>query len=129
MDTQLSRLRWFNGAMGLLHLAQGVLMLALSSNFFLPVSASFLEFDPAVGKLTPVPETLVDLRIGPLVAAFLFLSAIAHFLIASPGIYQWYTRNLTKGINYARWVEYSFSASVMIVVIAMLVGWYFSSTK
>ena len=124
VDTQLSRLRWFNGTMGLLHLAQGVLMLALSSDFSLPVSASFLEFDPAVGKLTPVPETLVDLRIGPLVAAFLFLSAIAHFLIASPGIYQWYARNLANGINYARWVEYSFSASVMIVVIAMLVGIY-----
>lgn len=123
-ETRLLRLRWFNGVMGLVHLAQGVLMLALSSDFSLPISASFLKFDPAASKLAPVPETLVDLRIGPLVAAFLFLSAIAHVLVTSPGIYEWYVRNLTKGINYARWIEYSFSASVMIVVIAMLVGIY-----
>ena len=124
METRLLQLRWFNGVMGLLHLAQGVLMLALSSDFSLPISASFLKFDPAASKLAPVPETLVDLRIGPLVAAFLFLSAIAHLLVTSPGICQWYARNLTKGINYARWIEYSFSASLMIVVIAMLVGIY-----
>ncbi|MFQ5874357.1 MAG: heliorhodopsin HeR, partial [Dehalococcoidia bacterium] len=113
-----------NGVMGLVHLIQGLLMLALSTDFSLPVTASFLEFDPAAGKLAPVPETLVDLPIGPLVAAFLFLSAIAHFLIAAPGISRWYARNLTKGLNYARWVEYSLSASLMIVVIAMLVGIY-----
>jgi len=123
-ELRLLRLRWFNGAMGLVHLAQGALMLGLSSDFSLPMSASFLEFDPALSKLVPVPETLLDLRIGPLVAAFLFLSAGAHFLVASPGIYGWYARNLTKGINYARWIEYSFSASLMIVVIAMLVGIY-----
>ena len=123
-EDRLLRLRWFNGVMGFVHLVQGVVLLVLSSDFSLPVTASFLEFDPAAGKLAPVPETLVDLPIGPMVAAFLFLSATAHFLIAAPGIYQWYARNLTKGTNYARWVEYSFSASLMLVVIAMLVGIY-----
>lgn len=105
-------------------MAQGVLMLLLSNDFSLPVSASFLKFDTAVSKIVPAPETLFNLRIGPMVAAFLFISAIAHFLVASPGIFDWYARNLRKGINYARWIEYSFSASVMIVVIAMLVGVY-----
>ena len=124
IEARIVRLRWFNGVMGLVHLAQGMLMLALSSDFSLPITASFLQFDPAAGKLAPVPETLVDFRIGTLVAAFLFLSAIAHLLIASPGIYEWYSRNLTKGVNHARWVEYSLSASLMIVVIAMLVGIY-----
>jgi hypothetical protein len=123
-ENRLLRLRWFNSVMGLVHLVQGLLMLVLSSDLSLPVTAAFLEFDPAAGKLAPVPETLVDLPIGPLVAAFLFLSAIAHLLIAAPGIYQWYARNLTRGINYPRWVEYSLSASLMIVVIAMLVGIY-----
>ena len=124
VESRLLRLRWFNGGMGLIHLAQGVLMLILSADFSLPITASFLKFDPAAGKLAPTSETLVDLLIGPLVAAFLFLSAIAHFLIASPVIYEWYARNLTKGINYARWIEYSLSASLMIVVVAMLVGIY-----
>jgi hypothetical protein len=56
------------------------------------------------------------------VAVFLFLSAAAHFLIAAPGIYQWYRRNLARQRNYARWIEYSLSSSVMVVLIAMLVG-------
>lgn len=122
--TQLFGLRRFNAVMGVVHLVQGILMLVLSTDFSLPVNASFLEFDEAANQLIPVRETIVGLQIGPMVAAFLFLSALAHFLISAPGIYEWYSRNLQKGINYARWVEYSFSASLMIVIIAMLVGIY-----
>jgi hypothetical protein len=57
-----------------------------------------------------------------MVAAFLFLSAIAHFGVSLPGTFPWYARNLETGINHARWMEYSLSASLMIVVIAMPVG-------
>ena len=126
MDTEvrLPRLRAFNAAMGVLHLVQGVVMLALSSDFALPVTSSFLEFDASAGRLVPAPDTLFELRIGPMVAAFLFLSAAAHFLVSTPRVYEWYARNLKRGINYARWAEYALSASVMIVVIAMLVGMY-----
>ena len=122
--TRLFALRRFNAVMGLVHLLQGVFMLLLSTDFSLPVSTAFLNFDPSAGKLVAVPEVLVNLRLAPLVATFLFLSALAHALIALPRIYEWYSRNLEKGINYARWMEYSVSASVMIVVIAMLVGIY-----
>ena len=126
MDTmiQFPRLRRFNAAVGALHLVQGVVMLLLSSDFSLPVTTSFLEFDRSANELAPAPGTAFDLRLGPVVAAFLFLSAAAHFLVSSPRIYEWYARNLGKGINRARWIEYSFSASVMIVVVAMLVGIY-----
>ncbi len=122
--TNLFTLRRFNAIMGIVHLLQGVLMLLLSSDFSLPVTAAFLEFDPSAGKLVAAPDVLFNLRLAPLVATFLFLSALAHALIASPRIHEWYTRNLLRGINYARWMEYSASASVMIVVIAMLVGIY-----
>lgn len=117
-------LRLFNVFMGLLHLVQGSLMLILSTDFSLPVTTSFVEFNPKVGELVPVMETIFDLRIGPMVAAFLFLSAIAHFAVSLPGLYRWYIRNLKKGANYARWIEYAFSSSVMIIVIAMLTGMY-----
>jgi hypothetical protein len=52
------------------------------------------------------------------------MSAIAHFLISAPGVNRWYSNNLGKGINHARWMEYSLSSSVMIAIIAMLVGIY-----
>jgi len=69
-------------------------------------------------------ETVTNLKIGPLVALFLFLSSAAHFIIIIPGVYEWYIRNLKKGMNLARWYEYTFSSSLMIVVIAMLTGMY-----
>lgn len=118
------RLRHFNIAMGCLHLGQAILMFVLSSDFSLPVTTSFVVFDPVIGKLVPQMKTQFDLQLGPLVALFLLLSAIAHFSVSLPGAYEWYIRNLKKGINYARWMEYSLSASIMIVVIAMLAGMY-----
>lgn len=118
--TDLGRLRAFNLLMGLLHAAQGIAILALSNDFALPVTATFLEGPPGLDP--PVLSEWFDLRIGPAVAAFLFISAAAHWLIAAPGIYGWYARQLSHGRNYARWIEYSISASVMIVLIAMLSG-------
>jgi hypothetical protein len=55
--------------------------------------------------------TLFDLRIAWAVAAFLFVSAIAHLVIASPMTFPKYRRMLLDGRNYYRWVEYSLSAS------------------
>jgi hypothetical protein len=61
------------------------------------------------------------LRFGPAVAAFLLISAVAHFSLATYG-YQWYVDNLKKGKNPARFYEYALSSSLMIVLIGMLVG-------
>lgn len=116
------KLRKYNIAMGIFHLIQGVAMLILSNEYSLPVRDSFLHYMPDTGTLQAVTEDIVDLRIGPLVAGFLFMSAIAHLTLASPGIFSWYVNNLKKGINYARWYEYSLSASLMMVLIAMLCG-------
>lgn len=118
------KLRIYNGVMGAFHLVQGLLMLALSNDFSLPVTTNYLKSDPASFSQPSMPSVVGHLRIGPMVAAFLFMSALAHFLLTMPRIYEWYVRNLKKGANYARWMEYAFSASLMIVVIAMLSGVY-----
>ncbi len=124
LPATFERLRLFNATMAVLHLTQGVIMLLLSTDFSLPVTTSFLEFDEVSEKLVVAEDTLLDLRIAPLVASFLFISAFAHLVLTLPGVYQWYVRNLRLGINYARWYEYALSASVMIVVIGMLTGMY-----
>jgi hypothetical protein len=124
LDRRVTGLRRFNGVMGGIHLAQAALMLVLSTAFALPVMTYFLQLDPATGKLVPNPTVAFELPIGPLVALFLLISAVAHFLIASPPIYPWYARNIKRGVNYARWAEYALSSSVMIVIIAMLAGIY-----
>ncbi len=104
---RLGGLRRWNAAMGALHLVQGVAMLAVASAFSLPVTSAFLRMDAVTNKLVAVPDELVRLRIGPLVAGFLFLSALAHALVASPWLHGWYERNVSRGINPARWIEYS----------------------
>jgi hypothetical protein len=119
-DQSTGQLRRFNTIMGFLHAAQGVAVLALSNSFALPVTATFLEGPPGSGDTTT--STLFDLSIGWGVAVFLFMSAIAHWVVAAPGVYPWYLRNLERSRNYARWIEYSASSSVMVVLIAMLTG-------
>jgi len=121
-ETKLGKLRRFNVIMGFFHLVQGILMLVLSSDFALPVTTAFQVFDADANRLVSDFRTAFDLPTGPLVAGFLLLSAIAHLAIATPGINAWYSRNLLKGANYARWIEYSLSSSLMIVVVSMLVG-------
>lgn len=123
-DNQSRRLRLYNVLMGLLHLAQAAAVLFLSNDFSLPITTSFLSFIPATEKLAPVTSTIINLPFGPMVALFLLLSAIAHLTVASPGVFGWYVSNLKRGINYARWYEYAFSASLMIVLIGMLCGVY-----
>jgi len=123
-EGQFVRLRVYNLSMGCLHLGQAIAIILLSNDFSLPITTSFLNFIPETGKLGPVTDTVVDLRFGPMVALFLLLSAFAHFTIVSPGVFGWYVRNLKKGINYVRWYEYAFSASLMIVLIGMLCGFY-----
>jgi len=123
-EAQLGKLRLYNGFMGFLHLAQAIAVFVLSNDFTLPITTSLAKYIPETGKLGPVTETLMNLPLGPMVAIFLLLSAIAHFAIILPGVYGWYTSNLSKGINYARWYEYAFSASWMIVLIGMLCGLY-----
>ncbi len=105
---------------GIVLLAQGLAILALSNGFSLPVTASFLSGPP--GKGASAPEVLTDLRIAPLVAAFLFLAAVNHLVVAAPGVHSWYEANLGRDRNIARWTEYAISASLMIVLIAMLTG-------
>jgi len=122
-DRLYERLRLFNAAMGGLHLFQGLAMLALSSSITFPLRTTFLNSSgpPGSGADTAT-RTVFDIRLGPMVAAFLLISAIAHFLLASPRVYPWYVKNLKRHINYVRWYEYALSSSVMIVVIAMLSG-------
>ncbi len=119
-DRRIARLRPYNLTMGLFHLAQGIAIVALSNDFALPVTASFLAGPP--GTPPAAPEVLFEVPLGLAVATFIFMSALAHFIIASPGVYPWYAKNIKLNRNYARWIEYTFSSSLMIVLIGMLPG-------
>ncbi len=118
-DVAFSRLKRYNWIMGALHAVQGFAVVALATDFTLPVTAAFPE-GPS-GTPAAAASTLFDLSVGWGVAAFLFLSAFFHFLIATVGANR-YRDQLSRGQNQFRWIEYSISSSVMIILIAMLTG-------
>ncbi len=101
-------------------LAQAVLIFALSNGFALPATAAFLAGPPGSGLTAR--ETLWEVPVGPAVGLFLLLAAVDHLLVAAPGVWSWYRDNLRRGINHVRWWEYSVSASVMVVLIALITG-------
>jgi hypothetical protein len=114
------RLRRLNLLVGAAHAVQAVLLLAIASAASLPVTASFLLGPPGAGD-TGSAE-LATLRVDWLVAAFLLFAAVDHLTVSSGRARRWYERNVARGVNPARWWEYSVSASLMIVLIAMLSG-------
>lgn len=117
----MKRLRIWNIIVGLIHAAQAVTILVISAGVTLPVTATYLAGPPGSDRRTE-PDSLFDLPVGGAVAAFLFLAAVDHLLMATPGVVRWYERNLAVERNPARWWEYSISASLMVVLIAMLTG-------
>jgi len=114
------RLRVANLALAVIHGGQALLVVILGAALAIPITAQWADGPP--GSALTVPETLFDLSVRWCVAAFLLMAAVDHLLVASPGIVSWYERNLGRGINYARWIEYSFSASLMVVLIATFSG-------
>ena len=115
------RLRRWNIAVGLIFAAQATLLLLIAGDAELPVYASWIDGPPGAAELIR-GEPLFYLPFAPAVAAFLYLATIDHLAVASSRVRPWYELNLARGINYARWWEYSASASLMVVLIAMLAG-------
>ena len=113
-------LRKVNLFAGLLHLAQMLAVLALSNDFSLPVNATYMSGPP--GSTFAAPVKLFSTPVGLTVAIFLGFSALAHFIVASPQFFGRYSTGLAQQRNYFRWVEYSISSSVMIVLIAQVTG-------
>ena len=115
-----SSLRRINVIAGLLHLVQMIVVLALSNDFTLPINATYMAGPP--GSTFAPPVVLFNTPVGLTVAIFLGLSALAHFIVASPQFFGRYSAGLAQQRNYFRWVEYSISSSVMIVLIAQVTG-------
>ena len=116
---RLAGLRRWNLGLTLLHLAQAVAIVLLAGSFAITVTSSIPEGPP--GAAVPAPASLFEVPIGAAVAVFLALAALDHLLTAT--VYRrTYERDLKRGINRFRWVEYSFSATLMVILISFYSG-------
>lgn len=123
MGSKLRKLRIYSTIVGLILLAQGIVMLLISNNFKLPVTTSYLKWNEIAGFPQTTLQQITELRLGPVVSMFLLLSGL--FLLGSASIWnKKYNEGIGRGINLFRWMEYSITSSLMIVVIAMLCGIY-----
>ena len=121
METSVGNsLRRSNLIAGVFHTIQFIAVAALSNDFALPVTATYMAGPPGAGYADAL--TLFSIPLGYAVATFFALSAIAHFVVAAKPFNERYNKGLTQHRNYFRWVEYSLSSSVMIVLIAQICG-------
>lgn len=115
---RMKGLRRYNAIAGLFHLVQAIAIVALANDFALPVSVNYLKDAPVPGADFE-SILLFDFPIALGVAAFSLLSALAHFWIVGPG-YARYKDHLSNQRNIARWIEYSISSTLMIVLISLI---------
>jgi hypothetical protein len=113
----------FNLILGAFHGIQAIIILIISSDYSIPITTTFLKYNETAQKLGVETIVAFDVQISWFVAIFFFLSMEAHVLVATLLNHQ-YNLDLEQGINRIRWIEYSLSASVMMVGISMLVGIY-----
>jgi len=120
-DERLSKLRIFNLVMSVFHLASGLVMGIAGNDFELDVSTFNLNGPPGTPLAEGTIESFIGIPLAWATASFLLLSALFHFIIATVGFTK-YSDELRHGRNRFRWVEYSLSASLMIVLISLVTG-------
>jgi hypothetical protein len=114
VDRSASLFRW-NAALSALHLAQAIAILAISfaKNPIAtsPIVGTYLRFDEATKHLVTAQRPLWDLPLGPMVALFFFMSALAHFSMAFP-IRKRYEDWLARGQNPMAMIMFGWSMEV-----------------
>ncbi len=115
----LRNLRTWNLGLTVLHAAQAVVVLLLATDFAITVTSSFPEGPP--GTPATAPDALFDVPVGGAIAIFLGLAALDHLLTATV-LRERYEDGLRRGINRFRWVEYSVSATIMVLLICFYNG-------
>ena len=118
-ESPLRRLRRYNVGMGLLHAIQGIAVLALSNDFSLPVTAAFMEGPPGSAATT---KDLFALPLGPGRRGVPLHVGGGAPADRRPDLGLVPGSACAGSRSYARWIEYAFSSSLMVVLIAMITG-------
>lgn len=121
-DDVFGRLRNLNIGAAVLHLVSGLAMIVLGNDFALPVSLFNLAGPPGTPLSEGFLEEIWELPLAPATATFMLLSSLFHVLVVIPGGFAKYKQEIRLGQNRFRWIEYSLSATLMIILISLIVG-------
>ena len=106
----------------LLHAVQAFVIVLIANNFTLPISGFFWDDAPNARLDASRLVRIVDFRVSYGLVVFLGLSALFHLLVSVGWGRNRYYEELSRGQNRFRWVEYSLSSTVMVLLIAMVFG-------
>lgn len=118
----MNPLRRWNLLAAFLHFAQSAVMTGLVASeppVYYQVIATYETTKP--GNYSPVAHWIGPVAPRWMTAAFLWLCFVAHALI-STWLWPSYWENVKNKHNWYRWAEYSVSATLMILVIALVTG-------
>lgn len=125
LDQQMLRLRFFNRAVGILHLLQAVGLGA--ALFFIEEQVLY----PVTRPYSPAPDSsraedglselfMVNLGLG--LVLVLAISAFFHLMIPTRFFFDRYARGLRLNRNNFRWAEYLFTASALVFFASLMSG-------
>ena len=117
-SARLNKLKRYNVIAGIFHAVQAIAIISLGNGFKLPIHINYLA-DPPIPGARFQQVQLFSFPLGLGVAAFSIMSALAHFYVSGPGNER-YLNGLRNKTNYYRWIEYSLSSTLMIILISML---------
>jgi len=124
--TTASLYAW-NKWLALLYVVQGIAIVVAGAAYSLPVTTGFLTKDTFASKanetpiLAPAVEHLFDINLVYLVAAFLFVAAITHILLATV-LRKRYEQELPARINRVRWAGFGLVGVLMVVTMSIISG-------
>lgn len=129
---EFRKLRRFNLIISIIYFLQAVFIFSASfviesvKNFNFEMLNGFLQFFPEEGYSPEVIENysefVLNVPFAMLLGGILLISAITHFVIASRKFNSAYNRGLQNGANKPRWFEYAVSNSIIIGLVALLIG-------
>ena len=118
--TRFESLRRWNIGLTVLHAAQAALIFVLFDRTFeIAINGSFPTGPP--GERLADAERLFGLPVAALITLFLALAALDHLLTGTV-FRSKYESDLSGGINRFRWIEYSISSTIMVVLIGAYSG-------
>lgn len=120
--TEVNReLQRLNVVATVLHLLQAVAIVVLANDFALPITSFYWNDVPNDQLDIARLDRITDVPVGWAAAAFLFLSALFHAIVATAGRDK-YESEIAAEQNRFRWVEYSISSTLMIISICLVFG-------
>lgn len=116
LGIRLSHLRALNAIAGVSHMFQALFMSVMH--------LSTHAFPVIITHESTTTKILVYIPSVMLIFAASAMSCLFHFMVVHPKVYPVYSRGICSQTNYFRWTDYSVSSSLMLVLIAQLVGIY-----